>query len=115
MGIDKFISNTSKENIFHSNGLAKVRDGDALGSASAETFNKRSQINRGRQTIRRYTDSMVGQMHMRGSSSRPQLDAHNPIERSDPHASRHNALGSMPNIPPRSFKEPPTRGFNPYS
>ncbi len=112
MKISKFINNAPKENIFHSNGMAKVASGGTLGSSSAETFRGRARVDRGRQTVRRYGESMIGQGHMK-EVARPQLDASNPLRRPAPRMDgrqQHNAMG----VPPRPFKEPPGRGFNPY-
>ncbi len=113
MKISKFINITPRENIFHSNDIAKVASGSTLGSASAETFRRRAHIDRGRQAVRRYSESMIGLGHMK-EVARPQLDASNPLRRPAPRMGgrqQPNAIG----IPPRTFKEPPARPYNPYS
>jgi hypothetical protein len=116
MKISKFINNVSKENIFHSNDMAKIATGGTLGSGSAETFQRRSQINRSRQSVRRYGESMIGQGDMK-ALARHQLNTSNPLRRSEPRVPNRQQLGARgiaSQIPPRTFKEPPGRGFNPY-
>ena len=116
MKISKFINNVPKEDILHSNGLAKVASGSALGSGSVETFRGRERIDRSRQSVRRYGESMIGQGHMR-EVARPQLDASNPLRQSGRGISSRQQLNTRgvirPNIPHRTFTEPPTR-YNPY-
>jgi hypothetical protein len=110
MKINKFIDNTPREDIFHSNDLAKVAIGGTLGSTSAETFGRREGIERNRRAVQRYGSSMIGQGHMK-EVAREQLDAGNPL--------RQGGLGARGEIrsaiPPRGFTEPPTRRYNPYN
>ncbi len=117
MKINKFINNAPLEDVIHSNELAKVAGGDMLGSVSPETFSTRSRIDRSRTTIRQYGHSLLGQGTMK-QSARLQLNANNPLRRSEPRIYERQQRSVMgvppPHIPPRPFQEPPARGFNPY-
>lgn len=122
MGLQRFIGNPN-EKIFHSTGYARVASGGSIGSTNAQSFRQRIGIDRSRQTVRRYGDSMIGQGHMK-ETARPQLDSSNPLRQSETSipSSRQqlNSRGSMGRpqtggVPPRTFTEPPTRGYNPYT
>lgn len=119
MNINKYI-NVSKEDIFHSNGFARVAV-NSLGSTSTESFARRRHINRNRRAVQNYGDSMIGRGHMR-ETARTDLEADNPLrqkEQPDLPVSRQQPVRGpakiKSSIPQRAFKEPPTRGFNPYS
>lgn len=45
---------------FHSNGIARVANGDRIGSASNMSFEKRQQIEKNRQNIAGYNRSVIG-------------------------------------------------------
>ena len=121
MSLHEFIGNPN-EKIFHSTGYAKVASGSSIGSTNTQSFRQRAGIDRNRQTVRRYGDSMIGQGHMK-ETARTQLNASNPLRQSEAPMSssrqRFNARGSvgrpqLGGVPPRTFTEPPTRGYNPY-
>jgi hypothetical protein len=117
MNIHKFGAQPEKP--FHSNAYAQEANGESIGSTNAQTFGQRYHIERNRRAVRSYRDSYVGQgaLQHRARTS-------NPLQRLDSGSARQsqNAKNpSTPLVPPRSsapprptFKEPPTRGFNPF-
>lgn len=105
--INKYI-NAPKEDIFHTSAYAKVARG-GMGAGSAETFERRRQIGRNRQNIQHYGGSMIGRGHMQ-ESTRLQTESS-----SRPADSTARPLPTRSAIPQRTFREPPTRGYNPYS
>jgi hypothetical protein len=112
MKINKYINNGPKEDIFHSNGMAQVASGGNLGAASAETFERRTQINRRRSAVRHYGDSLIGRGNMK-EVARPQMTG--PRLSARPSRQAMNAARPIrPAVPSRSFREPPSRGFNPF-
>jgi hypothetical protein len=103
MKISRFANNPDSTPL-HSNGMA----GD--GAPAPQSFTERQQLERHRQTIQAYQQSLVGsQLNGRGQIS--------PKKRSK--------LTNGPTVPTRQefnaqapatgFKEPPARGYNPYS
>ncbi len=50
-----------KENIIHSSCYGKAQSGAAMGTASTESFAKRMEIDKNRQNIKKYNDSMVAE------------------------------------------------------
>lgn len=106
MNINRFANNDAGGAIFHSTGYAEIAHGSSIGSSSAESFGQRRHINRTRQSVRRYGDSMIAGGSMR-EAARPHFEANVP---------RTSARVPLrPTQPRRSFTEPPTRGYNPYN
>jgi hypothetical protein len=128
MNINKFSNDADKP--FHSHTFADAASGSTLGSTSAQSFGQRSQIDRNRKMVQRYSDSFVASSgHLREELNK-RMDV--PDSSSDNkhrkfHATRQgfNAgetsaasgpAGAKPlNIPKRNFSEPPTRKYNPFS
>jgi hypothetical protein len=119
MDLNKFIHN-AEGTPFHSSGYAESANGGSIGSTSSQTFGQRTHIERNRRAVRRYGDSLIGQNYMREatqtgtsashSEQRPVMDV--------PSRQQFNigTPGSGLAPPPRSsFREPPSRPFNPYS
>lgn len=55
----KRLTNSKKRDIFHTSGYAGVQSGDKIGAASAESFQRRVEIDRARNFVGRYKDSRV--------------------------------------------------------
>ena len=126
MDIQRFVNkNDPNEKIFHSNAYARVAHGDSLGSTDAQSFQQRLHVHRNRQNVRHYGDSLIGRGDMREVS---QMQEDNPLRASggdEPRRPGVNPRGiGIPQRPggpssapaPRpSFREPPSRGYNPFS
>jgi len=103
------------EKPFHSNTYAEVANGGSIGSTNAETFSQRYSVDQNRRAIRKYRDSYVGRGALTHQARRGAVD---PFARVDPSIKAMPPIGHRPTPPPTpraSFKEPPARGFNPYS
>lgn len=117
MNIQRFVDNNQDEPIFHSNAYAHIAHGSSIGSTDTQSFNDRLNIHRNRQSVRHYGDSLIGRGEMR-TASKDQMT----LKRFDPlnyHRTSPRGVGVPPRnrsaVPPRpSFREPPTRGYNPY-
>ena len=123
MNISKF-ANHLPEKPFHSSGYAKVARGDNIGSTNAQPFSERLQVERKRQVVKRYHDSMVAHNHHSRLLSRlNRSDAPDrgvqsyqaPQDRQSPRsAPAQQRPQQAPPPPARKFTEPPKRGYNPY-
>jgi hypothetical protein len=120
MNIQRFVNNNSQdEPIFHSNAYAHVAHGSNIGSTDQQTFNDRMHVHRNRQAVRHYGDSLIGRGDMREASKD---DMKNPLRQPERFNSRAQARhfdvprrnNASPPPPRQSFREPPTRGYNPY-
>ncbi|MDB5187226.1 MAG: hypothetical protein JWM07_698 [Candidatus Saccharibacteria bacterium] len=130
MSINKFTNDLDDASL-HSNGFADVsRPINPIGaSVSPQSFNQRLHIERNRKSVGGYHHSMLANGHHRTLHfqrdagipvpTRPGLSSEQPV---DPRtntgmpARRTGPLISdvvKPTMRP-SFREPPTRGFNPY-
>jgi hypothetical protein len=99
-------------NHFHSSGYAETAQGRSIGAGSTQSYQDRLRIERSRRHIRHYGHSMLGRP---ANEIRP-LTA----DSSDGTARTRLQTGSpRPESPivarPQGFREPPTRGYNPYS
>ena len=130
MDIDK-INNNTPEKPFHSSSYAEVANGGSIGSTNSQTFGERYTTDRNRSVVRKYRDSHIGRGSLR-HQARTGIVV-DTFGRIDPAASAslqaQNAAAPDPLAPTpinhsrvtpppasrASFKEPPTRGFNPYS
>lgn len=117
--MNKFLNNPQNKP-FHSSGLARVAHGDAIGSASKQTFSQRAHVNRNRKVVNHYRDSIV----VRGGQGSPlanqgqKIDIVKPFNqdrRSIRGLNSSDATGGPRTAPPAPrFVEPPARGYNPY-
>ena len=116
MDLNKFIHNSDGA-AFHSTGYAESSNGGSIGSTSSQTFGERVHMERNRQAVRRYGDSLIGQNHMSERTvHRPRNETHNGISRSSLGVASRGSNSASSSIAPRpSFREPPARPFNPYS
>jgi hypothetical protein len=117
MDIQKYINkNQPDEPIFHSNAYARVAQGNSMGATDKQTFEERMHIHRNRQSVRRYGDSLIGRGNMKEVA---RGDIKNPLRSSERGQSTRQGFnrgvsrGAIASPRP-SFKEPPTRGYNPY-
>lgn len=102
---------------FHSSAYAKAAQGTSIGATDATSFKERTHIERNRQNVQRYANSMIGMGHMRetyrdklgGTALGGSSGVSRPSNVSVPRR------GSSPIASRPAFREPPTRGFNPYS
>lgn len=123
-----------QEKPFHSSAYAKMSGGEAMGTASSQSFSQRRRIERNRRTVGRYSDSYIAQRggHLQ-DALRHRLES---PEDDDTATDKPRILipprrfgGNETNIsapeqpsssqklrtsPRSSFREPPTRGYNPY-
>jgi hypothetical protein len=112
MDLNKHIVKNDDSKPFHSNGYARVANGDQFGAVSNISFNQRQQIEYNRRVICGYNRSAIGSQY-------------NSISRVKPVASGIMGRGSLVKKPslqqrntsagPRHFIEPPARRYNPYS
>lgn len=110
MSINRFVN--QPDNPFHSSGYVKPIRGRRIGSTSPQSFSQRARIEANRQAIAKYRDSHVasGQVSY-GDKRRLDVAAKNAqVQPQPPEPQQH----SQP-VPPRSFQEPPKRGYNPYA
>ncbi|HET6746924.1 MAG TPA: hypothetical protein VFH06_02345 [Candidatus Saccharimonadales bacterium] len=121
MNIQRFVHPTDpNEKIFHSNAYARVAHGDSIGSTDTQNFQDRMHVHRNRKAVRHYGDSLIGRGDMR-ETARTDMDS--PLRQAEDASSRQrfNTRGvGVPRrtspLPPRqSFREPPSRGYNPFA
>ncbi|MDN5274944.1 MAG: hypothetical protein JWP06_845 [Candidatus Saccharibacteria bacterium] len=124
MNIHRFGDQTEKP--FHSSGYAEVSNGGSIGSTNSQTFGQRYNADQSRSVVRKYRDSHIGRGGLRYQARQGVIDSfrRDPIvptgrqvqNTTDPlaHSDNHPSIPSVPQPRP-SFKEPPTRGFNPYA
>ncbi|MCY1374139.1 hypothetical protein D9M69_614560 [compost metagenome] len=98
------------ETVFHSSAYAKEAQGERLGSTSVGSFHERLHLERNRRSVRSYRESAIGA----GAPSKYHDDARTmrrgviaPIPRQGGSVSAGSKLST--------FREPPTRTYNPYS
>ena len=114
-----------KAEILHSSGHARIGRGDQIGSASNQSFQQRIDLAQQSRTIAGYKRSAIGSRfgvlkakkatprtsRLRRSAAPTDGDANSSI------GSRQafNAGHTPPEKPSTTFKEPPSRGFDPYA
>ena len=55
----KYVMKSKKEDIFHSSAYGKAQGGCNMGATSAETFNKRREMEKNRQNVSSYQNSAI--------------------------------------------------------
>lgn len=117
MDLNKHIVSDNTGKPFHSSGIARINRGDRLGVDTNVSFNQRQQINGNRRLINDYHSSAIGSTRSvlaarpvspEAVASRLRVPVRQPLQ-----GPRNTTQGIT--IPPRSFNEPQTRGYNPYS
>jgi hypothetical protein len=117
MDIQKYVNNQPEEPIFHSSAYARIAHGSSIGATDKQTFDERMQIHRNRQSVRRYGDSLIGRGDMKDVA---RANINNPLRQGGAGTSRQRPGGGAPPArgsiaaPRPNFREPPTRGYNPY-
>lgn len=120
MNISKFVNDADKP--FHSSGFAEVANGSKMGATSAESFNRRYQIDQNRKMVQKYRDSNLARTVINRDIAGQRTDDVAPHAPQVPNSStptssrqRFNAI-STPRltIPPRKFSEPKGRTYNPF-
>ncbi|HZJ34546.1 MAG TPA: hypothetical protein VFD55_00845 [Candidatus Angelobacter sp.] len=107
MDLNKHIVTNDTGKPFHSNGYARVMNGDRIGAAGNVSFEQRQQIERNRRLIDGYHRSSIGNAYgvLRAKSvvkdTTNLVDSTNTSQR--PSLQQHNSLDSKP------------QGYNPYA
>lgn len=102
--LNHFSADTPKP--FHSSGYARVSRGDTIGSAVQQTFGERVHMERNRQAVARYGNSMMGQGYIHRDIT-PRSGGYD-------RARGAQQAGRPTGVPPRgTFREPPVR-HNPF-
>lgn len=105
---------SDKQNIFHSSGYARAAHGNQIGASSMQSFGQRYQLDRNRRIVQRYHDSLVARGNGEVIRKLTTIDTAQNVTQSPPDSStRRNATIIPPR--PQAFKEPPSRGYNPFS
>jgi len=112
MDLNKHIVINNNRKPFHSNGYARIANGDRIGSVGNTSFNQRQYIDNNRQTVDLYKRSVVG-------SSRGVLRAKRyarPAMATDL-SINNNSLQQNNSVKPvvKQFIEPNSRGYNPFA
>lgn len=129
MRFNRFV-NPLKSGKIHSSGVAHAANPETFGATSAESFEQRRQIDKNRQIIKPFSDSAVTRDY-REQHKFQVIDAPKQTEteateaqygqnrqitgsRSEPTKPTRQSFNAS-SVPPRTFREPPSRGYNPYS
>ena len=118
MDIQRFVNrNNPQEKIFHSNAYARVAHGGKMGSTDSQSFSQRLDVHRNRQEVGHYGASMIGRSYL-GEATRSQVSPLRQPGREMTTRQRFASRGGVPKrnaLPPQGrFREPPSRGYNPY-
>lgn len=112
MDLNKHVISNNASRTLHSNSFAVAVNGNRIGATGNISFNRRQHIEQNRQNIDSYHQSNIGME--RGIPRAISVDADkieykNVTKRSS--LQQNNSL----NIPPPRFREPSSRGYNPFS
>jgi hypothetical protein len=127
MNLNKFTNNLDDAPL-HSSGYAEVSNNKQIGATSPQTFSQRLHIERNRQSVGRYHDSMIANGHHRNMHYQRAAVSPAPMRSEQPEATtrpftnsrtiRRPAGGLISDVVKptmrQSFSEPPARGYNPY-
>lgn len=123
--------NPLKNGKIHSSGIAHAANPEAFGATSPESFEQRRQIDKNRRVIKPFSDSAVTRDY-REQHKFHKIDSLEQIEptaaetsygqnrqitgsRTKPTKPSRQSFNASNSVPPRTFREPPRRGYNPYS
>jgi hypothetical protein len=104
-----------KSKIFHTSGHARVGRGAQIGSAGTQSFQQRIETAQRERTIEGYQRSQVGSQ--RGAlRARAVTPSQSPlrVKKTKSNRQQFNAGGGT-TPPTQGFREPPSRGYNPYA
>ena len=113
MKLFRFRHNSLQSGVVHSNGFANAADhgNPSFGSTSAESFAQRRAIDRNRQHINRFQDARIHQDYRAPKSSQePEVEGNHVTQPAPPERPARSPI-------PRTtggFREPTSRGFNPF-
>ncbi len=105
MDLNKHIVTNDTGKPLHSNGYARVANGDRIGAAANVSFNQRQQIERNRQLVDGYHRSSIGNAYgvLRAKPAVAKDTTGRTSMRQRPSLQQHNSLDSKP------------QGYNPYA
>ncbi len=107
-------SDSDKSRILHTSGYARVGRGMQIGSTSNKTFQQRLEMTERSRTVASYRRSAIGAQ--RGSLKAQQASPESlRIQRSLKDAAKPSVGGEPKVSGPGNFKEPPSRGYNPFA
>lgn len=118
MNISKFVNDADKP--FHSSGFAEVANGSQMGATSAESFDRRYQVDQNRKLVQKYRDSSLARTvvnrDIAGQRTDDSATQSQPSQTTKSSRQGFNAT-SAPKlvIPPRRFSEPKGRNYNPFN
>lgn len=114
-----------KAEILHTSGHARIGRGDQIGSASNQSFQQRIEIAQQPRTIAGYKRSAIGGRFgvLKAKKAEPRTSrlkrstAPSDGDGAGAASSRQafNAGDTPPEPPKATYKEPPSRGYNPYA
>jgi hypothetical protein len=115
MHVSSFVNNPD-ETPLHDSGLAP-KSAEEAAAMQGSNFSLRQNIEANRSVIRSYKDSLLGQQAAtRGELGRYKKPEQKRTQLSVRNRQEQNASGSTPQMPPqKGFKEPSSRGYNPYA
>lgn len=96
-----------RSHMFHSSSHARMAQGQPFSAPRPQSFGQRTDINRNRSSVRGYGHSMVGQGYIHRDVT-PRTGGYSQARGDTQPLPRPSSL------PPRSFREPPTR-YNPFN
>lgn len=114
-------SGDEKQDILHTSGYAKAANGDAIGAAGAQPFSRRLELhgNSHSRTVGQYRHSTIGARRgvLSAKSATPMQSplriAETPTDGGQ--IGKSSRQGFNANSSRNTFREPPTRGYNPYA
>lgn len=116
-----------KSEVLHTSGHARIERGDQIGSTGTQSFQQRVELTQKEsRTIGHYRHSAVGGRFgvLKAKQSTPQTSR---LKRAAPPSDAHSSSGGTSRSafnsgstapqkkPSPGFKEPPSRGYNPYA
>ena len=116
-----------KSEIFHTSGHARLARGDQIGSAGTQSFQQRLDLAASNRTVADYKKSVLGARRgiARAKKATPESThlkrtgddtSGNETPRFSRQAFNAGEQPSSPSAKPStSFREPPSRGYNPYA
>lgn len=100
--------------IVHSSGYAREQN-PGIGATSDETFEQRLEVDRHRETIARYKGIQAMHARKRAQAIQRMSFRRSPVRERAAPSETPSPETSRPDTPAKhSFKEPPSRGYNPY-
>lgn len=112
-------SGKDKAEILHSSGHAQLGRGGQIGAAGGLTFEQRLNMTGEGRTIADYRRSLMGAQRgaLKARQATPETLRLRRSSTDEGQSSRQafNAGDASPNKPRGGFKEPPSRGYNPYA